>query len=190
VEDAAPIPYQHRFVVQAGTAKAMARAFVRYRLGQLHVRLVFLGLWLVATLLLFLSYDADELSAGARLYGGLFYGLLFTLIVLAIGMALTYVATRRLGRGRITEGAVLETGFGDDAVVISRPGSSGRTAYSVIRAVDVRKGFVFVRFDGNPVTNIYPRELFPDDALARLRQAGVAVTPQRPPISRGASSTS
>jgi hypothetical protein len=177
VQDAAPIPFQHRYVVQAGTAKAMARAFVRYRLGQRNLRLVFLALWLVATLLLFLSYDPDELSTGARVYGGLFYGLLFTLIVLAVGMALTYVATHRLGRGRMTEGAVVESGFGDDAVVINRPGSSGRTDYSVIRAVDVRKAFVFVRFDGNPVTSIYPRELFPDDALARLRQAGVAVTP-------------
>jgi hypothetical protein len=38
-----------------------------------------------------------------------------------------------------------------------------------VRSVAPRGDFVFLQQHGVPVVAVYPRELFPDDAIARIR---------------------
>jgi hypothetical protein len=41
-----------------------------------------------------------------------------------------------------------------------------------VAAITAEGPFVFVRYEGNPVIACYPRDLFPDDAIARI-EAGL-----------------
>ena len=181
MDEEAPIPYQHRWVAPAGIPEAMARAYVRH----LHRRP---GLWVAYALfvvlfaaILFLGYDSS-LSVGSRILGGLLFGWVPALILALAIRTMLYVRTVRGARLRVYEGAVLESGFGDEAFVFRNPMASGRTSYRAVTAITTQGPFVFVRYEGNPVIACYPRELFPDDAIARIGSGrGAATDPPRPP---------
>jgi hypothetical protein len=50
---------------------------------------------------------------------------------------------------------------------VARPET--RLSYRAVRSVAPRGDFVFLQQHGVPVVAVYPRELFPDDAIARIR---------------------
>ena len=163
MDEEEPIPYQYRWVAGADTAKQMGRAF----LSHLHRRpLIWVAYLLILVLfgtIIFVGYE-DYLSVGARIFGAVLFGMVPTLILIAALLTMVYQRTVRGARLRLFDGAELRSGFGEDAFVFSNPIASSRMAYRAVQRVDVEEPFVFVRYDGNPMTAIYPRELFPDEA--------------------------
>jgi len=66
---------------------------------------------------------------------------------------------------------VLESGFGVNAMVLRGPLSESRIDYAAVRSLTRHGEFVFLRQRGVPVVSVFPRELFPDDAIARINAA-------------------
>jgi hypothetical protein len=69
---------------------------------------------------------------------------------------------------RVFPGAVLESGFGEDALVLRNPVSESRISYKAIRSVTPRGDFIFMRQHGVPLTSVFPRALFPREAIERI----------------------
>jgi hypothetical protein len=84
--------------------------------------------------------------------------------------ALGYVVNCRNFRRTVPPGTVQRTGFGRDEFVTANALSSSRFSYRAVHSFDSHGGFVFIRFVGQPVMRVYPRELFPPDAITRLRE--------------------
>ncbi len=85
--------------------------------------------------------------------------------------ALGYVVNCRNLRRTVLPGTVQRTGFGRDEFVTANALSSSRFSYRAVHSVDSHGDFVFIRFVGQPAMRVYPRGLFPPDAITRLREA-------------------
>ena len=167
MSDAQAIHYQHRFVAEAGTASAMARAAVANTFRSR-------SWWLTSTsvaavlALFFLTVTSARFSL-LKLVTAALYGIVVVSMVSVLGAVIIYVRTVRPMRFIVYAGAELQSGFGEDAFVVEGPQGMGRKSYTMVRSVVVRGDFVFVRFRDNPLVVLYPRELFPDEAVARVQ---------------------
>ncbi len=155
--------YQHAFVADAGTASAMARASIfpkppwRFTAGYV----VVLGV------LFYLSYSGTPHSVGYRIWASLFYAIVVTVFAACLLAGFIFIVVHRNARLRVFDGAVLRSGFSEDSFVTSNPVTSTRWSYEGVRFV-VRGDFVILRPRGGAWT-IFPRALFPDEALAQIR---------------------
>lgn len=163
------IPYGHRFVVNSDTAKTIARAYQFYA-HRLKGRWIFYGLILVLFALLFMAGWRSG-SIGARVFWAIVFALVPTTILAVWAAAIGYLATVRGSRLHLYNGAVLESGFGEKELVLRNPIASMRLAYIGIKSVTARGNFVFIQQNGSPLLSVYPRELFPDEAIARILRA-------------------
>jgi len=163
------IPYTHRFVANSDTAKTIARARQLYA-HRLKVRWIFYSLILVLFALLIMSGWRSG-SIGAQVFWALVFALVPTLILVVWAAAIGYLATVRGSRLRLFNGAVLESGFGEEEMVLRNPIASVRMAYTGIKSVTARGSFVFMQQHGAPLFTVYPRELFPDEAIDRILRA-------------------
>lgn len=84
---------------------------------------------------------------------------------------LLYFRALRGGKVMLYDGAVFETGFGESEMVSRGPLRATRLRYEAISSVTQRGDFVFMRQRGHAIVSVYPRELFPDEAVQRIRQA-------------------
>lgn len=163
------IPYTHRFVANSDTAKANARAFQFYA-HRLRGRWIFYALILVLFALLIMGGWRSG-SIGAQVFWAIVFALVPTLIVAVCTAVISYLASVRGSRLKLFNGAVLESGFGEEEMVLRNPIASLRLAYIGIKSVTVRGNFVFMQLHGAPLLNVYPRELFPDEAIDRILRA-------------------
>ena len=84
-------------------------------------------------------------------------------------LAVVFAVSRSGARYLYGDGAVIETGFGEDEYVIRQGGAVSRIAYVSVEWVATRGAFVLIKVAGNRTYSMHPRELFPDDALERIR---------------------
>jgi hypothetical protein len=164
------IAYTNRFVADRGTGRAVARAFVRHALT-MRSQVVFLSAFFVFCLLVW-TVTFDEAPLGAALFWAVVLSVVPTLSLLALISAIGYVRTLRGSRHRLFEGAVVESGFGEDEMVLRGVLGETRLKYRAVRSLEVRGDHVFMQQHGVAVVSIYPRVLFPDDAVRRIRAAG------------------
>jgi len=159
-------PYQHRFVADAGTARAMTRALMSLR----GVARFWFGFVVVLAIGTALSYDATDLTSGtlARLAAAVGRSFVLVVPVWTLVLALLYLLNLRVMHRRVPEGAVWQSGFEDHDFFVSGPLSSHRYSYELVRSVVTRGEFVFVQLRGNAAMLGYPRALFPGHELARL----------------------
>jgi hypothetical protein len=148
----------------------MARAYLTWRHRQWKP-------WVLYTLLLVL-FTGTFLIGMDRRYGlatrlgwSLVFAIVPTLLLVALVNALTYRMTARGARIRLPEGSVLETTFDDDDFVVSGPLSVQRIRYRGVQSVHRQGDFVFLRQVGTNVVNAFPGEVFPDEAVDRIRAA-------------------
>ena len=168
--DAEPPPFQYAFTASSRTAPAMARAVVVHAHRRPSVGIFYLVVLLAMTCLLYTGLDDDH-SVLARLIAATIYGAGATALVAAVVIGLIYVGNRR-NLGRVAhDGAVLRTGFGEGEFVTATATSSSRFAYEGVEEVATDRDFVLIRLTGAPVVRVYPRALFPDDAVRRLELA-------------------
>ncbi len=162
-----PIALEHRFVADATTAPAMARAAVAHNMRSRRVAVLLVGCQLVLATLLFSGFSTAY-SLSVRLIASNVYALVATIAIAVFAAVAAYRLTLRQVRIRAYAGAVFETGFGDEGFVTRHPMGSARYPYSAVVSVATRDAFVLLRVAGSPVVRIYPRDLFPDDVLQRL----------------------
>lgn len=162
------IAYTHRFVANPEVAKAIARAFQFYA-HTLKGRWIFYALVLVLFALIFVSGMSG--SIGAQVSWAFALALVPTLFLAVWTAVVSYWKMVRDSRLRLFNGAVLESGFGEKEMVLRDPLGSARLAYIGIKSVTARGHFVFIQRHGVPLFSVYPRELFPDEAIDRILRA-------------------
>lgn len=164
------IPYQYRYVATEATSREMARAFVDHLFRRRQAWLFLAAILLVFAAILLIGMDTS-FSLGARIGWSLLFAVVPT-VVLALAIALlSYVRTLKAARTRIFDGAVIESGFGSEELVLRNPVASSRIQYRAIRSVTARGHQVFLRQHGVPLVAVFPRSLFPDEAIARISSA-------------------
>ena len=164
------VAFTERFVADAGTARRLARAFVSERLRLRRIWILFGLVLLVMAAILILGMDPD-FRLGVRVAWALIFATVPTTLLIAGFAALAYALTLRGARVRLFDGAVLESGFGANAMVLRGPLSESRIDYAAVTSATRHGDFVFLRQRGIPVVSVFPRELFPDDAIARINAA-------------------
>jgi hypothetical protein len=164
------VAFTERFVADPGTARRLASAFAAERLRNRRIWILFGLVLLVMAAILLLGMDPD-FRLGARVAWALIVAIVPTTLLIAAFAALAYVLTLRGARVRLFDGAVLESGFGVNAMVLRGPLSESRIDYAAVRSLTRHGEFVFLRQRGVPVVSVFPRELFPDDAIARINAA-------------------
>lgn len=164
------VEFTHRFVATSDTRRKCALAFVRHVHRTRTTWVLYSALLMPFTVLIFSGMD-ERFSLESRLVWALIFAFAPTLVVAGCFAALGYVRTLRGARFRLYDGAVLESGFGDGAMVLRNPLSTARIRYEGIQSVTARGNVVFMRQQGVPLLGVYPRELFPDEAIERIRGA-------------------
>jgi hypothetical protein len=148
----------------------MARAFVRHALTLRAQQLFYAGFFVLCMLLWLVLFDGDSATPGAMLFWAVLLAGATTVALVVLTLLLGYVRTVRGARVRLFPGAVLESGFGESHMVLRNPLAESRISYRSVRTLVARGDFVFLQHHGSPVVAVYPRDLFPADALARIRQ--------------------
>lgn len=161
------IPFAYRFVAKADTQKRMARGS---RVALRRRRWVVCACSMVLFGTIINGGMKGSWSLGARIFWSGVYALVPTLLIMILVTVTINVYSRR-PNPRIFDGAVLESGFGEDEMVVRNPIASTRLAYAGIKSVTVRGNFVYMRYHGSQVVAGYPRELFPDEAIDRILHA-------------------
>ncbi len=83
-----------------------------------------------------------------------------TFLLVIFYSTIGYVRVSRSAQMRVFPGAVLESGFGDNALVLRNPMSESRISYQAITSVVPDGEFVFLRQRGLPLISAFPRALF------------------------------
>jgi hypothetical protein len=166
------IAFTHRFVAGPDTAKQIAWVGVGCALRRKTVWTVPLLSVIPMSLMINAALDSTY-SLMTRLFwtplATLPFALVATLLSALLVAMTTYRTTRQSAELRAFDGAVLETGFGVHEWVSRTPRSSTRSRYSTVRSLDVRGDFVLIRKDGLPPLAVWPKQNFPDAAIARMR---------------------
>ncbi len=167
------IPFANRFVAGPNTRRDVARASMSYSLHRKVLWVAPLVSVLPFSLLLFSGMDS-EYSLSFRLFWAPIFALVPALLLAAmltpLIAILSYRITLKGSKARLYEGAVLETGFGEDEWVSRTPLAAARTSYRAIKGVSVRGQFVFLRIHGLAQAVMWPRELFPDPAIQHIQR--------------------
>lgn len=162
-------PLEFRYVADDRSASMLAWANLVHAHRTLRQWVFYALLLVVFAGILFLTFD-DDATFGARLFWGLVLGLPVTALTALLVSVIAYVKVRRGARLRVFPGAVLESSFGSGAVLLRNPLGESRIDYRAIRSVRVRGRAAFLRQHGVGILAIYPRELFPEPALDRIRR--------------------
>lgn len=168
------IAFAHEAVATSDTARLMARAMLRSAFGRRRLRVFLVAVTMGMTVLVFVSFAEDDLTTGTRLLSTAVWAGVFAVLLVGVLAALIYFGNRRNFGQAVAPGTVMRTGFGRDGFVTSNDLSSSRFSYRAVRSVDLVDGFVLIRYVGQPVIRVYPGELFPPEAVRRLRNAAVA----------------
>lgn len=169
------IPFDHEFAATPAMDKRMARAMVAWQFRNGRFRFVVGGAPVVMAVYFYVSgYNDSDLGMTGRLFASAFWATVFALLLVLVLVALIYFSNRRVLRQTTQPGSVMRTGFGSEEFVTSNALSSSRFSYQAVSSIDAIGGFVLIRYVGNPVIRIYPNELFPADALQRLKTEAAA----------------
>ncbi len=162
----ASIPYTERYVVPADGRRRIAWASVRFTVVHSRAQRAFY-VSIVAFAVVFQSLEGWEPLGRAvvRALGLVAVAAAASVLYPAtVGFAQTYQSTRH----RHYPGAVLESGFGDDTVVLRGPTGESRLSRAALRRMRVVGDFVVVGPRGIAGHVILPRALFPPHQVARL----------------------
>jgi hypothetical protein len=163
VPDSEPIPFRYSFTAGPNTISELAWAWLGHHLRQRST---------IAVYVLFVVTGATVLATSSSFTIKTVLGaFVVALFPMAFVLLANYVRTRRFLTRVLRDGVVLQTGFGESALVTAGPNGSSQLNYSALRSIVSRGPAVFIRLNGSPLTSIFPRELFPEHELQRVRLA-------------------
>jgi hypothetical protein len=159
------------WVATTGSARSSAVAMCRYGFSRRPFWAVFGALWVVATVLLTSSVD-DDYSAPARWLAGAVYAAMGTAIVLTVVVLASALVNWRLARQRLRPGSVWHATATADSLTMSGPLLVRVSIpFHALEMVRVVGDWVLMKQRGVPIVNVWPRELFSDESLARMMSA-------------------
>ena len=97
--------------------------------------------------------------------------LVTTAVLFALLMSVLYVQTVRRMRLRLAEGTVLESGFEDGVVRLCGPLSDSTLTSEGIQWIRTSGAWVLIRQRGVPLIGLWPAALFPRQELERVTSA-------------------
>jgi hypothetical protein len=162
------VPFSYRFVATDRTARELSRAFLGYLFTRPRTWLALDVVWMLCAVVLFTGMD-DRFSVGARVLAAILYAVPAMVVVMVVLALAVHVRTARVARIRVHDGAVLESGFGEHTLVLRNPVESSRQDYRTIHSITARRDHVFIRRVGLTPVAVWPRALFPDDEVERIR---------------------
>jgi hypothetical protein len=175
--DEAPIRLTHRYVVGPASAGAVWRDHVVTNRTKVLLPPIVVCL-LLAALIYYPGYD-EHYSFLTRAVGATIWAVVTVLLVWTPLLAFACWRTTRNLRIRWYDGAVLESGFGPDAFVTRSPKIARRIRYDAVKSIKVSRKHVHIYMLGSIVALIWPRALFPDEDIARIRAASHSSQPCR-----------
>jgi len=151
------IPYSHEFMVDPGYQRSLARALFAAS---------FRRPWWWLLLAIFL------LLIEGTLFSTLPWEIPVFWIILAVALCgFSFLQTRRVIFRVFPVGKVLKSGFGTDSFAISDGSDASVLSFAGFDQIDVRDEVVWLR-RANPKRRLaFPRALFPDSELDRIRNA-------------------
>jgi hypothetical protein len=156
-----PIPYTHEFVVDADYQRSLARALY---LSQFRSAAAWI---LLGAMLVFL---------GVSILGRIGPFVVVWLLLIAAVWGLRYFRVRGVVRATFPIGKVMRSGFGATHFALSDGENSSLVAYSGIASIDAAAAVVWMRRTTPPRRAAYPRALFADTDVERIRAAIAART--------------
>lgn len=158
-----------RFVARPGTVGELGRAYLRYA-HRTPGQWAFYGVFAVIVLLTWvLTFDSSA-GMGARMFWAVVFTVPVMVLIVAVSTTLAYIRFVRGARLRVYPGAVLESSFSEEAVRLRNPLGESCIDFRAIRSVTLLGRAALMRQHGLPVVSVYPRELFPEVAVHRVRQ--------------------
>jgi hypothetical protein len=167
--DETPIPLTHRHVVDSAWAAAAWRGSIVTGLRRPVLPVLIAGSLLLPFLLYYAGFDS-RYSLVTRVTWAIIWAVVTVFVIWTPLFALGYWMTKRNARQIWYDGAVRESGFGADAFVTRNPYITRRIRYDAVKSIDVRGNYVYIRVLGGAVPLTYPRALFPDGEIARIRK--------------------
>ena len=165
VED---IPFTHRFVADARAGRGYARVNLRWLHRPRQALCFFTIVYAVnvASLSITLSwlYEPRNVVGRAEIAA-----VVATAAFAIVRAALAYRGGLWTAKARMFPGAVFESGFGAEAMVLRNPFASTRLSYDAVMSIAAIGNWVIVRSKGSPAPVAHPRALFPDDVVARIK---------------------
>lgn len=155
-----------RWVASPTSAADAARSFARGNLRRR--RWVFVGLWLLASVLMWTSLE-DGLDPLTRVLWALAYAGVLVACALTIGVLIGRWVTRRRFGARLSPGTELTSRFTPSAVELRGPLARHELSYDGLVHVERVGGWVHLRQLGSPVSLVWPGELFPEADLERMQ---------------------
>jgi hypothetical protein len=165
------IDEEHSFVPTASSARDIARTASLRKFSQPRM-LLQLALFVLSLAVVLASGSRRPESGAEQLTQGLAWGLVIVAIVVGPLAAMGYAVVHRQLRTRFVPGTVVRSGFGPAYFITSSPYSTHCVAYAGVDGLKVFDDYVIVRAEGS--WTWHPRALFPNSALARIRQGSVA----------------
>ncbi len=160
-----------QWVAKTDSARSSAVAMSRYGFSRGLFWAVFAAFWVFLTMLLALTFDG-EYSAFSRWLAGAIYAAMGTAIVLTVVVVGATLLNWRNARQRLRPGTVWQVTASTDSLTMSGPLVVRLSIpYQALGMVRVVGDWVLMKQRGVPVVNVWPRELFSDDSLARMTTA-------------------
>ncbi len=161
-----------RWVAQAHSARGATVALFRYGLTRRLLWVTLAATWLVLAALLAVTFD-ETYGLVSRALGAVVYATLTTAAVLVVVVVLSALANWRMMRQRLVPGTTWEVTATDESMDMCGP-LAVRVClpYQGIATVRLVGDWVLMRQQGSPMTSVWPRELIPDEALARMSVGG------------------
>ncbi len=164
------IQYEHEFIAQRDTANAMAGAFLGYFHRQPRTWIAYAGMYVLGTLLHYLILGGKVATAAVSTVwtAAAVLGFVTTVLGILIIMLIVYTRTLRNARIGLSTGTVVRSYFGDAAFIVDTPDIASRISYEALSSVSIGRRFVFMRIRATPLVSVFPREIVPDAAIARM----------------------
>lgn len=160
-----------RWVAKDDSARSAAAALCRYGFSRRAFWTLFAALWGFLTVLLALTFDREYATFSRWLTGGL-YAALGTTISLFLTMGLVTLINWRYARQRLRPGTIWQLTATADSLTMSGPLTVHLSIpYQALGMVRVVGEWVLMQQRGVPMVTAWPRELFSNDALARMTSA-------------------
>ncbi|HEX8780126.1 MAG TPA: hypothetical protein VF728_03010 [Nocardioides sp.] len=157
----------YRWTASRDSARDASRAYFAQLVRRPRFALTFALVWVVLSLYWNLLF-ADETDTASRIVWAPIFGLATTVALFVLLMSVLYLQTVRRMRLRLTEGTVLESGFGDGVVRVRGPLSDSTLTGAGIQWIRTSGVWVLVRQRGVPLIGLWPAALFPREELEHL----------------------
>jgi hypothetical protein len=157
----------YRWTASRDSARGACRAYFAHLVRRPRFAITFILVWIVLSLYWNLLF-AEGTETASRVVWAPLFGLATTAVLFVLLLSVLYLQTVRRMRLRLTEGNVLESGFGDGVVRLRGPLSDSTLTGAGIQWIRTSGVWVLIRQRGVPLIGLWPAALFPREEMEHL----------------------